>query len=536
MKSLSPIFAFANFLLFFSTFSFGQNIIRGPYLQKPTQNSITIVWRTDFPCMSTVSWGTNLSLSLGTFSNLTLKTNHSITIGGLIAGQKHYYRIGNGNTPLTVPSAKYSFETHPLPTNTEPVRIWALADFGTGTTTQGRVRDSYIGNTGTEETNLWLWLGDNAYFSGLDNEYQTKVFTGINGFSDLVTYMPFYPIPGNHEYNGINATGLPINHTGPYYDIVDVYQQAEAGGIASGMEAYYSFDYADIHFLMLNSEIGSSIRDTTSAFSTWLRQDLQSCTKKWKIATIHRPPHSKGTHDSDTEGLMVDIRQKINPVLEQYGVDLVLSGHSHNYERSCFMHGYYDYAAQWDSTQYVIQSGIGDTQNPYIKYTDGTLANKGCVYVVCGNGGQTSNGMALNHPSMCRVDGRNGEAGSLVLSINGDTLATEYLRSTGVVYDEFRMIKKSTLTTTQILENTQQLSISPNPIQNVFRLVLDFNSIGKRLIIRDMNGYPVYLGYIQQTELILDATAIGLSAGIYTASIMDENKILGILKFVVVPF
>ena len=52
------------------------------------------------------------------------------------------------------------------------------------------------------------------------------------------------------------------------------------------------------------------------------------------IAYWHQPPYTKGTHDSDTEIMCIEMRQNIMPILEQYGVDLVLNGHSHGYERS----------------------------------------------------------------------------------------------------------------------------------------------------------------------------------------------------------
>src|SRR5258705_12371843 len=73
----------------------------------------------------------------------------------------------------------------------------------------------------------------------------------------------------------------------------------------------------------------------------WLRLDLAANTNLWLIAFWHHPPYSKGSHDSDWEFELVEMRENALPILEAYGVDLVLCGHSHGYERSFLLNGYY---------------------------------------------------------------------------------------------------------------------------------------------------------------------------------------------------
>jgi len=75
--------------------------------------------------------------------------------------------------------------------------------------------------------------------------------------------------------------------------------------------------------------------------AAWLRMDLASTTSTWIIAFWHHPPYSKGTHDSDTEAQLIGMLGLFNPILEQGGVDLVLCGHSHNYERGFLLDGHY---------------------------------------------------------------------------------------------------------------------------------------------------------------------------------------------------
>src|SRR5690606_119797 len=108
----------------------------------------------------------------------------------------------------------------------------------------------------------------------------------------------------------------------------------EAGGVPSGTEKYYSFDYGNVHFICLDSM--SSDRSSTGPMATWLREDLESTTQDWVIAFFHHPPYSKGSHNSDnptgSDRELLEMREGILPILEAGGVDLVLSGHSHSYE------------------------------------------------------------------------------------------------------------------------------------------------------------------------------------------------------------
>jgi hypothetical protein len=120
--------------------------------------------------------------------------------------------------------------------------------------------------------------------------------------------------------------------TGPYYDAYVLPTAAEAGGIASGTEAYYAFDYGNVNFIVLDSYETS--RSTTGAMARWLEADLAATTQDWIIAFFHHGPFTKGTHDSDTEIEHIQMRENLLPILEAGGVDAVLSGHSHIYERT----------------------------------------------------------------------------------------------------------------------------------------------------------------------------------------------------------
>ena len=111
---------------------------------------------------------------------------------------------------------------------------------------------------------------------------------------------------------------------------------------------------------------------------TWLQNDLASTTQPWVIAFFHHPPYSKGSHDSDTDIELKEMRQNALPILENAGVDLVLSGHSHSYERSFLIDGHYGTSSTFTSAMKKNGgSGREDGTGAYRKPTYGMAPPRG---------------------------------------------------------------------------------------------------------------------------------------------------------------
>lgn len=451
------------FLLFFSSSVYSQQVIRGPYMQKVTENSIIIKWRTDIATNSRVVFGPNEASLTNEVSFQNNVTDHTVQLSGLSPLTEYYYAVGNSTQILSGPQ-NHRFRTHPLNGESVPVRVWAIGDFGKGNTEQVQVKSSYETYADTVETNVWIWLGDNVYDDGKDSEYQTRLFQ-LNGFKDVFNRLPFWPSPGNHDYNevweqsalfGLPYSNIPLSqHEGPYFDMVDVPQQGEAGGFPSQLEVYYSFDYGDVHFLSLNSEVWdfSQTLNGVNQMKTWIEQDLIQNDKTFTIAYFHQPPYSKGSHDSDDafELVMKAMREHVIPLLESYDVDLVVCGHSHVFERSHLLHGHYGNSSTLDPAT-MIKDGDGgnfDAGNPYIKDNLAETAD-GTVYVVCGNSGSKSSDATLDHPIMQFSDGGSDVCGSFVIDINRNRLDGKYLRSNGQILDEFTILKKNLQAASQI--------------------------------------------------------------------------------------
>ena len=400
---------------------------RGPFLQNVTTTAATLAWRTDVPSDGQVWLGTRPdSLSLAA-SDVDLDRNHEFRIAGLEPGSRYYYAIGSSVTRLAS-GADYYFET--APASAEPTRIWVLGDSGTGTSGQLEVRDAYYAYGGAADTDLILMLGDNAYERGTHSDYKSRLF---DVYESILRHTPLWPTFGNHD--GITASST--FQAGPYYDIFALPREGEAGGVASGTEAYYSFDFGNIHFVCLNSYDVS--RATGGPMLSWLRRDLAANDLDWTIAYFHHPPYSKGSHDSDANERMSEMRTNVLPVLEQYGVDLILAGHSHSYERSMLVDGHYGLSSTLTPGM-ILDDGSGreSESGAYAKPALGPVPNAGTVYVVVGVSGEIEDGGDLNHPVMYTS---RGILGSMVIDIDGNRLDAAQLDNTGATVDSFTILK-----------------------------------------------------------------------------------------------
>jgi acid phosphatase type 7 len=403
-----------------------QSLTRGPYLQQGGPTRITVRWRTSLATNSRVRYGPSTGALTSIKDDAASVTDHVVTLTGLSADTTYFYSVGSSAAALAGGDANHFFVTSPLVGTPKPTRVWVLGDAGTKDANQRAVRDAYLAFTGTRHTDLWLMLGDNAYTDGTDAEYQAAVY---DMYPAMLRKSVLWSTFGNHE----GHTSTSSTQSGPYYDMFTFPKSAEIGGAASGTEAYYAFDYANIHFVCLDSQ-GSS-RSSTGTMANWLKADLASTSQDWLIVMWHHPPYTKGSHDSDSESALKEMRQNFNPILEGAGVDLVLCGHSHSYERSYLINGHYGLSSTFCAAN-KIDGGSGRDAAAYEK-PNGLVAGKGAVYAVAGCSGKVSGG-SLDHPAMYISL---NQLGSMVLDVSGPRLDAKFLRETGVVADYFTLLK-----------------------------------------------------------------------------------------------
>ncbi len=402
-----------------------ETIARGPYLQMGASTAMSVRWRTDLAGSTKVWYGTtagNLTLS----ASLTgTRTEHEVRLTGLTTNTRYYYAVGNATTQLAG-DATYTFVTHPATGAARYTRMWILGDSGTGDANAGAVRDAYVNTWGQDGTDLVLLLGDNAYNSGTDAEYQSTFFSI---YPTQLRRTVFWATLGNHETAQSTNPALTI----PYFQNFTNPTAAESGGVSSGTEKYYAFDYANVHVVSLDSM--TSDRSVGGTMYTWLANDLAATRQRWIIAIWHHPPYTKGSHDSDTETELTQMRANFLPLLEDYGVDLVLCGHSHSYERSYLLDGHYGTSSTLTA---AMKKNAGNGRpDGNGNYSKDVFGHRGTVYAVSGSAGKISGG-ALNHPAM--VTSQN-VLGSMVIEVDGDRMDGSFVTSTGAVGDWFTLLK-----------------------------------------------------------------------------------------------
>lgn len=395
---------------------------RAPYLQMLTDSAVTVRWQTAEAERGAVWLGT----APGELTRRSVEgesdDEHEIRVTGLEPGTRYYYAVGSADTPRWGRDKPYWFTTAPAEPNGEPVRLWVVGDSGYAGDGQRAVRaalDRYLEKRGLglEDLNLWLTLGDNAYTSGKAREYQAAFF---EAYPQLVRTLSVWPVFGNHDAR-----------RWVHYDVFSLPENGEAGGVPSGTESYFSFDYGPLHVIILDSE--DSDLDADGAMAEWLRRDLAANERPWTIAAFHHPPYTRGGHDSDDDmdswGRLVDMRENIQPILEAAGVDLVLSGHSHVYERSYLL------ACHYGPSTTLEPGMILQREGPYRKASG---AHQGTVYVVAGSSSKLDRGR-LDHPVM---DVAMSVLGSLFIEVEGNRLTGRFIDSAARVRDEFTLVKE----------------------------------------------------------------------------------------------
>jgi len=170
-----------------------------------------------------------------------------------------------------------------------------------------------------EKPDLVLHTGDIAYARGTFEEFQRVFF---NYYKEMLWRVPIFPCPGNHDYE--------TKSCGPY---LTMYSLPFADVPLPDFGRYYSFDWANVHFVSLDSNKPLADVDRgTGKMVEWLETDLANTRKFWKVVYFQHPPYATGPNQNTPESALA--RQYITPILDKYGVQIVCSGDEHNYQRT----------------------------------------------------------------------------------------------------------------------------------------------------------------------------------------------------------
>ncbi|CAB9545087.1 hypothetical protein BROOK1789C_2168 [Bathymodiolus brooksi thiotrophic gill symbiont] len=388
---------------------------RSPYLQMLGKNQVTIKWQGLKKEKVILKYGTNrASLNLTKISEKA-SFEHTITLNNLSENTQYFYQIAE---------KIYTFKTAPNKNSNDASLFWVLGDPGNASNLLLNVKKSAYrwleNNHRRQNFDLILTTGDNAYTSGKNQQYQEAIF---NVHKEELSSVNLWPAYGNHDAR-----------RWAFFDIFDFPTQAQLGGVASTTEEYFSFNYADVHFVFLNSEISAFFH--TDAMIDWLKKDLSQNQSKWTVVLFHSPPYTKGSHDSDnlkdSWGKMHYMRENVLPILEKHSVDMVLSGHSHSYERSHLLHCHYGDSTTFKQEMVLDDDGIYQKNSNKYPY-DGTL------YAVVGSSSKVDIS-DLDHPALPIAK---NSGGSLIIKTHNNVLQGYFLDDKGMVLDNFSIDKSN---------------------------------------------------------------------------------------------
>ena len=356
-------------------------VVRGPYVMSVTQNSAKLAWWTNLPTPAVATVGPAGSAS--TFSDPTSQYEHVILVGPLAAGTAYPYAVGNGSV-----SASGSFTT-PAPPGT-PFSFAAIGDYG-GNAPGETQNASLIAGEGTQ---LIQTLGDNIYPEAADpnfvttlSDYDTRFY---KQFRSALSGQVFSPANGNKEYYGNGAwfqhMWLPNN------------------------EQWYSYDRGDAHVLVLDTEQPFTAGSPQYLFAQGDLASHQSAA--WRIVIMQRPPYSSTSANSSS----ILARSQLVPLFQSQHVQLVLSGNSHNYERT-------------------------------LPLINGSAAAGGTTYIVSGAGGNGFNAFSGTAPAYSAFR-ESAYYEHLRISVSPASLQVDAIRAdTGAVFDS------STITATSLAQS-----------------------------------------------------------------------------------
>ena len=299
-----------------------------------------ILWRTPADTFaSRVEYGTETTYGAtgigGSFTFLTGEADgrvHEVHLCDLLPATTYHYRVGGGDHW----SPDFSFTTAPAVGADVPVVIAVAGDS----------RDNQA-VWAAEATAMAERAPDFVIFSGDAVDFGSNMAewdAWLNAGAGFIESTPVVLAHGNHEFYAQNYFGL-------------VAQPND--------EKTFSLDYGPVHLAVLDDSTTEADR---AAQATWLDTDLTATIQPWKLVSHHMPAYSSCTTHGSDEGL----RELWSPVEESNGVQLDLSGHNHNYERTVPINSGLE-VPDGEGTVYVVSAGAGadlygnDLSNPLTK-------------------------------------------------------------------------------------------------------------------------------------------------------------------------
>ncbi len=297
-------------------------VLKKPYLvYEGTNTSMTVLWQdTGVETTNTLSWGADTSYGMGTVTVPEYGTSnqHKYQIAGLQPSTRYQYKVADAASGAVYGTG--SFVTAPAD-DASAVKFLGFGDTRSQPLVMEAViqemRKVYAADPSYQSLNVQAgdWVSSDAESSWTAQWFNANPQTAL-----LLSEQPINGVKGNHE----NASGYS-KYFPKYYPFPYVNLTPKAGDATTFNNLYWSFDYGPVHFTVVDQY---SPYGPGSAQYQWLVNDLASTSKPWKVLVYHEPAWGAGTHGNNTTTQAV-----IDPLVKQFGIDLVYAGHNHNYAR-----------------------------------------------------------------------------------------------------------------------------------------------------------------------------------------------------------
>lgn len=316
MKRFLPVL-----LVFLTAVCQAAQVVRGPYIEDPTQTTMILRWQTD---ESTPAW---LEYGPAPRCNQIMKispegTQHKAVLYGLVPNQDFCYRLYVQNTAkdgLQVP-IEGSFRTLYSPER----KVVKFLAFG-NTAGENLGPKALLASQMTQkEADFIIHTGD-LTASGLNEDADAEFFTP---YHEVLLKTPLFVSIGANEYGPDRAERESKSF------VRSNYSRFHDMSWSNATPKYYSFDTANARFIFLDANaaygaVWAPDIDKKSKQYKWLQSTLSSAAEKWKIVVVNAPMYSTGAKGPVNEAASLFV-----PLFERYGVDLVLQGAEANYERT----------------------------------------------------------------------------------------------------------------------------------------------------------------------------------------------------------
>jgi predicted phosphodiesterase len=280
-------------------------IVIGPYTQNVTQTSITIIWETDIPTATNlVEYGETVSYGYMKNGDAGI-SHHEITI--TCDFPMGHYKVISDNQE----SKDYEFSLI-----SSSLEQFTFVVFGDSRSNRD-IRRMVSNQVNTESPDFVIHSGDMVDNGNSWSEWQKWLADSM----PLLQNSTMFGTRGNHEEDG------------------EYYSRVFTPPIDK--DCWYSFDYGPCHFVIIDDNVPY---EEESDQYHWLETDLSFTEKPYKIAVQHEGMYCAGGHNSN-----MNLRQSLEPLFNQYGVQIVFSGHNHFYQRTEEING----------TIYITTAGAG---------------------------------------------------------------------------------------------------------------------------------------------------------------------------------